>query len=349
MNRTERIYKIEQLLKARRAVPRAVFLEELEISPATFKRDLEYMRDSLFAPIVYDRELKGYRLSDDEQTGPVYELPGLWFNAAEMNALITMHELLVNLEPGALRSKVGPIIERIENLLGKNAEQSDEIRRRVRILGMAMRPVTPKHFESVVAALISRKRMQISHFHRGRGMSSSREISPQRIVHYRDNWYLDAWCHQRDGLRTFAMESIQNASVLEKAAKDLPDDLLNAELGASYGIFAGAATNVAKLLFSPDRARWVANEQWHPDQKGEMREDDSFVLEVPYNDDRELIMDIMKYGPDVDVLGPECLRERVLERHREAAQRYTSARLHGSTSRSRSPRTTNPPGRRLGS
>ena len=45
---------------------------------------------------------------------------------------------------------------------------------------------------------------------------------------------------------------------------------------------------------------WVANEQWHPEQRGETLEDGSFILEVPYSDDRELVMDIMKYGPDVD-------------------------------------------------
>ncbi len=183
-------------------MPREVFLEELEVSPATFKRDLEYMRDFLYAPIIYDRELKGYRLSDERQAGPVYELPGLWFNAAEMNALITMHELLANLEPGALQTKVEPLIERIEDLLGSDTEQSEEVRRRVKILGMAARPVTPKHFESIVAALINRQRLNITHFHRGREETLSREVSPQRVVHYRDNWYLDAWCHQRKEVDT---------------------------------------------------------------------------------------------------------------------------------------------------
>ena len=346
MDRTERIYKIQQLLKARRAVPRDVFLEELEVSPATFKRDLEYMRDFLYAPIIYDRELKGYRLSDEGQTGPVYELPGLWFNAAEMNALITMHELLVNLEPGALQTKVEPLIDRIDGLLGNDAEQSEEVRRRVKILGMAARPVTPKHFESIVSALINRQRLSITHFHRGREETISREVSPQRVVHYRDNWYLDAWCHQRNDLRTFAMDSIQHVTALDRAAQDIPDHRLDAELGAGYGIFAGPATEIARLRFSPKRARWVANERWHPEQRGETREDGGFILEVPYSDDRELVMDIMKYGPDVEVLEPASLRERVIELHQDAATRYTLNRPRGSAPRLR---TETRPGRRLGS
>ena len=57
MDRTERFYKIDQLLQTRRpGVPAAEFLEELGISLATFKRDLEYMRERLNAPIVWDRD-----------------------------------------------------------------------------------------------------------------------------------------------------------------------------------------------------------------------------------------------------------------------------------------------------
>ena len=223
MDRTERIYKIDQLLNSSRAVPRSVFLEELQVSPATFKRDLEYMRDVLHAPIVYDRDLRGYRFSDEAVDGPAYELPGMWFNASEMHALITMHELLVNLEPGTLQANVEPLIERIENLLGDGAERSEEIRRRVKILGMGTRPGTPKHFEVIVAALINRERLSIYHFHRGRNETLLREISPQRIVHYRDNWYLDAWCHQRGGLRTFSVDTIQHVTPIEKEARTVPE------------------------------------------------------------------------------------------------------------------------------
>ena len=52
MDRTERFYRIDQLLQERGVVARDVFLDELEVSLATFKRDLEYMRDRLNAPVV---------------------------------------------------------------------------------------------------------------------------------------------------------------------------------------------------------------------------------------------------------------------------------------------------------
>ena len=59
MDRTGRLYKIDQLLHERRVVPTAIFLEQLGISLATLKRDLDYMKDRLNAPVEWDRERRG--------------------------------------------------------------------------------------------------------------------------------------------------------------------------------------------------------------------------------------------------------------------------------------------------
>ncbi|UCC15253.1 MAG: transcriptional regulator, partial [Gammaproteobacteria bacterium] len=89
MDRTERFYKIQQLLQKGRAVPRQKFLDVLEVSPATFKRDLEYMRDRMDAPIAWDREARGYRFDTSDPQAANWELPGLWFSEEELRALLT--------------------------------------------------------------------------------------------------------------------------------------------------------------------------------------------------------------------------------------------------------------------
>ena len=70
-----------------------------------------------------------------------------------------------------------------------------------------------------------------------------------------------------------------------------------------------------------ERARWVADEIWHPDQIGQWV-GDAYELQVPYSDPRELLMDILKYGPDVEVIAPEEFRRLVAERVRETAAHY---------------------------
>ena len=110
--------------------------------------------------------------------------------------------------------------------------------------------------------------------------------------------------------------------VMEKKAKDVSRTSMDLELGPGYGIFTGKDVQTARLRFTPERARWVAHEQWHPKQKGVLEQDGSYVLELPYADDRELVMDILKFGADVEVLGPAALKKRVKAEIREMASRY---------------------------
>ncbi len=64
----------------------------------------------------------------------------------------------------------------------------------------------------------------------------------------------------------------------------------------------------ATLQLTPQRARWVASEEWHPKQRAKFDPDGFYVLEFPYGDDRELIGDILRHGPEVEVLAPRELR-----------------------------------------
>lgn len=88
MNRTERLYQLDKLLRANRCVSVERILEELGVSIATFKRDLEYLRSNLNAPIEWNRACNGYQFAETAPAGPRYELPGVWFNAGEIHALL---------------------------------------------------------------------------------------------------------------------------------------------------------------------------------------------------------------------------------------------------------------------
>ena len=319
MERTERFYRMEQLLRERRSVPREAFLEELEVSPATFKRDLDYLRDRFKAPIEWDAASRGYRL---DPAAPRFELPGLWFSPAETYALLTMQHLLETLQPGLLAPHVKPLLERLRALLDKGDHSSAEVERRIHVLQQAARKAKLEHFEVVASAVLKRKRLSIRHYNRQRDEETERTISPQHLVHYRGNWYVDAWCHKAQGVRSFALDAVRSAVLLEEKAKEVPKAELEEHFQSGYGIFAGKDVLWAKLRFTPGRARWVSSEAWHPKQKARFETDGSYVLEVPYADDRELLMDILKFGADVEVLGPKELRAKVRDALKAAAKLY---------------------------
>lgn len=315
MSGMERIYQIDQILAHRKFVPRKELQERLGVSWATLKRDLNYLKDRLHAPIIFDKELRGYRFEkqgEGKRVGPQYELPGLWFSAEEIHALLTMQHLLSNLDTGGLLGpQIKPLLARLTGLLGTADNPVEEVQRRIRIQTVGAREFHLDHFQSVGSALLRRKRLVIRYHARGTDETTDREVSPQRLIHYRDNWYLDAWCHLRDGLRAFAVDAIEWAEILDKKAKDVADKRLDEMLGSGYGIFSGDEVSWATLRFTPERARWVASERWHPNQEGRLLKDGSYELKVPYADDRELIMDIMKYGGDCTVVKPQALVKRV--------------------------------------
>lgn len=321
MDRTERLYRIDRLLQERTLVSLQVFLDELEVSLATFKRDLEYLRDRLNAPIIWDRDAGGYRF-DKSVAGIKYELPGLWFNAAEIHALLTMQQLLTSLGPGLLTPHIEPLLTRLRMLLDSEDVPVDTFERRVRIQSLNARTYEPEHFLPVVTAVLQRKRLVIDHYNRSRNEIVRREISPQRLNHYQENWYLDAWCHLRNEIRRFSLDSLRAVWLEKEAATEILDVDLREALDSGYGIFSGSQLEWAELKFSSERARWVSKEIWHPDQKSWFADDGTYHLQIPYSDPRELSMNILRHIPEVMVVSPATLKKMIVERLRKAIEQF---------------------------
>ncbi|MEZ5728571.1 MAG: WYL domain-containing protein [Burkholderiaceae bacterium] len=331
MNQTERYYRIDQLINQRGVVPFKDLQAELEVSRATLKRDLAYMRDRLNAPIEFDREAGGYRFASG-RLGPQYELPGLWFNDREILALLTMHRMLEDLDTGGLLGPhVAPLVARLNALLGSADGSADEIIRRVRIQRAQDRPVPPNWFEVIGSALVKRHRIEIVYFTRSRNARSQREVSPQRLVHYRNAWYLDAWCHRTDSLRVFALDAIEHARAVERRALDVSPAEIERTLGEGYGIYRGHRLRWAVLRFTPEAARWVSAELWHPRQIGAMGEDGSYELRLPFGNSTELELDILRHGEQVEVCSPPDLRRRIADRLEAARARYDAPTSPGAT------------------
>ena len=328
MDRTERFYKIELLIRTRGSVPFTDLMGELGVSRATLKRDLEYLRERMDAPIVYDRDSNGYRFSPDARDARQvrHELPGLWFSESEIHALLTMHQLIGGLdEGGVLARHLQPLLDKLYGMLGTSDDEAQELVKRIKVMPSARRPVAPKHFELIGAALTRRERVHLHYWVRSRREMTERTVSPQRLVHWRNTWYLDAWCHATDALRRFALDAIRETErIASPRARDVAIKTIEAELDAGYGAFSGARVQWASLQFTPEAAQWVRHEQWHPEQEAKLHSDGSLTLRVPYADATELAMDILRHGEQVKVSAPAALAHEVGERLLRAAARYGS-------------------------
>lgn len=320
MTRLERLYRIHALLRhAHHPVPMRRVMGELGVSRNTVTRDFEYLRDFFGAPLVYDRERNGHYY---DPQAPVFELPGFWMNASELYALLACEQLLETVNPGLMAPRLAPLKKRVRALLGESGHQAESVSDRVRLQPIQTRDVPEPVFEPIAQATFESRQLRFEYRGRQRGETTQRTVDPQRLLHYRHNWYLLAWCHRPQALRLFSLDRIDHPHYLDQPASNRPGEELDAFTQSSFGIFAGPAESQAVLRFNHQAARWVADETWHPDQRGEWRGSD-YQLTLPYSDPTELMMEILRYGPDVEVLEPGDLRETVRCRLESALKAYT--------------------------
>ena len=316
MDQFDRFYALHGILKNKKyPVPLTHIMEELECAKATAKRLIYRMRLYLDAPIEYSHQQNGYYYDYNKSgNSHPYELPGLWFNTSELHALLTTQALLEKVDPGIYSQQLSPLKKRIQTLLEQTGEKHDDISQRIRILSIAQRKFNNHIFRHVTTAVLQRKKLKITYAGRQQTQPTTRTVSPQRFIHYRYNWYLDAWCHLRNEFRTFAVERIQYACAEKSKAREFSQQALNDYFASAFGIFSGKAKHTAVLHFTPERARWVAEEQWHPAQQSQWLENGTYELRIPYGNPTELIMDILKYGTDVEVIKPASLRKDIQRR-----------------------------------
>ena len=311
MDRYERILTLHRLLKsAHYPVPLSRLMDELECSRATLYRDIGFLRDALGAPLESaGSEQAAFRYQAGE--GERFELPGLWLTSDELAALLALNELIGRSGPGVLAGALAPFKARIEHLLSDQGSGKALPIERIRVIPWGERKLDQQAFRIAAGAVLERRQLRFRYHARTTNSDSKRTVSPQRLTHYRDNWYLDVWDHDREALRSFAVDRIVEPHALDTPAIDVAETDLNDLLASSYGIFAGKPKAWATIRFSEHAARWVADEHWHSQQKGDWLPDGRYELKLPYSNSKELLMDVLKYGPDAEVVAPLPLREEM--------------------------------------
>ena len=320
MARHEKVQQIfDALWRTREPRSLADLCDELDASPATVKRLLAFLRTQRGVEIGYDRERNGYVLARSPADANVAALLGL--SGAEISMLLEAEALLEQIPPGVLREETAAVRVRLGKVkrqaLGRGA-----LKDRVRLRMTQLRQTSTEAFSTVLAALRTGPRLAFTYRSRSRDQETERTCSPLRLTFYRSNWYLAAWCHRRDELRVFSVDRIEKPRVAAEAVHEPPAGTLEAELDSSYGIFTGRADRTAVLKFNALAARWVAEEEWHPDSRAEVLADGGVLLRIPYKHETELVMDILRHGANCEVLEPEDLRRNVAAAFNAAAAQY---------------------------
>lgn len=249
------------------------------------------------------------------------ELEGHWFTSEELFSLLALYHLVESMTPGLLSEHFSDFKQRILELLGPQ-QQSQQLTRHVKLLPIAHPMIRNDVLNRLADAIARKQRLSMRFWNRADNTCTQRDITPLQLVRYRDRWLVDAWCHLREDLRSFSLEAIQHLNPTQAPAYHPPESQLADYFESSYGIFSGTANKVAVLNFSAYQARWIRGQIWHPKQTASDLPDGGYQLHLPYNNDLELIQDILKFGPEVEVIAPPELRQKVAKRLQQTLERY---------------------------
>lgn len=319
MDKWERFRQLQKILEARRhPVPLKTLSELMECDPSTIKRLIKDMREKHDAPVASSKAGYAWR----PRPGQVFELPGTWLGQEELLALMVLDQALSGMGSRVMEKEFSALRKKVRELLQKDAVDGEDFIKRLRVVSSRQRQAEFPFFTQIVIALQQRFPLRFQYLTRSRNVQEVRTVSPQRLVLYRDNWYLDGWCHDRKALRTFALDAMSACDPLQEPCKEIDSETLDAHYSSSYGIFSGEPIGVAEIHFSPDAARWVRSESWHPDQQMVEQDDGSLLLCIPYSQSTELLRDVLAWGKDAVIVGPDSLRQEAMAMLKNALKAY---------------------------
>ena len=308
MSVLERIYFFHGKIQSGGYPNTSHLIDEFEISQSTAHRDIAYLRERLLAPLAFDTKKNGFYYTKIfrlpfENSPAMTMILGLLGNMAEETGLTELPELAA-------------IKQRLQEVLFPGQRNMGDL---VYCEWVEKELINKHIFSTVLNGLREQQQLRVT-YRAGSGHISTRTIEPLKLINYQGRWYLLAWCRTKKDRRMFHLARIQEARILQEPVnRSLDGD--DSWLQASFGIFKGPATSKVSIRFTGTAAEIVRHQIWHHQQKIE-DEKDSIRLTLPIADDRELIMKVLQFGAQAEILCPKKLRRRLAEEIEKMAKNY---------------------------
>lgn len=317
----ERFFWFHSRIKSGRHPNARHLAEEFEISCRTAQRDIDFMRDRLQAPLVYDHSRRGYHYTDDS-----YELPGHWINETNILSLAFAVRLASTIPDPALKDDLCRLLDKITEATGfKGNACLSKLNDKISVKNIEYGRVDTIIFRQAAEALFNERPLDIAYQSPHTSKHSTRTILPLHLMHYMGSWHLIAWCTKRQDIRDFALARIKSLALSVQPVR-LPRDLpsIKDRSRRHFGIMQGERTTSVTLRFSPKVAPMVAEQIWHHQQQTARDTDDSLFLTFPVADFRELIRIVLSFGAEVRIIEPQALRDLVRQEIDRMAEIYLS-------------------------
>jgi proteasome accessory factor B len=293
--------------------------EELEVSTRTLKRDVEFMRDRLNLPIVYDEQRHGLYYSR-----PVDRFPGLPLHEAERFAVAVAQKAMAQFQGTPFARSLRTAFRR----LTQTGVRNDFWGRLQQ--GFSFRPFAPEAtdsgiFDTVIRALGQCRALSFEYKNLGATEAQTRRVHPYHVACIENHWYLFAHDVERQALRTFALARLQAPRLTRQhfvPPRDFdPEDYLR----GSFAVLKGGSDYEVVVEFDRWATGLVGGRQWHVSQTLTELPAGGSRLRLRLSGLEEVERWVLSWGTHATVVRPQALRARLAGTGRVLGARYSDA------------------------
>lgn len=304
----ERFSWFHQQLQAKRYPNASALAAQFSLSGRIAQRDIEYMHIHLGAPFEYDAGKDGYYYPENN-----IELPHMHATQEELLAILLARNLLSNSVGGMISRSINSFGKKLFSATGNLGLTEKRMQEVFSATWHSYSPSQADTFEKVTEALLQQKVLVFNYSSPRVKSASERQVEPHHLQHYMGSWVLIAWCRTREAWRKFFLSRMGDPVVLANTFESRPKEEWEHQLEGAFGIFQDTKNIPVTLRFTPERARWIREQVWHPQQNIQELLDGGLELTLPVADFREIKLRILQYGSDVEVVEPTALRREVRE------------------------------------
>lgn len=292
--------------------------EQFEVTPKTAQRNIEFMRDRLGAPLQYVSTHRGYEYEDN-----TWELPGLWLHEDELISLALSYRLAAAVPDSEIKTSLKTFLNNIIANHASNHFNINELGNKISVKNITYARTSETVFHRLLDALLKSRPVRIEYYSPHNDQATVRDILPLHLLNYTGTWHIIAHCGVKKELRDFVLSRIKNVLPCDaKISARIPTTRVKDYIRQTFGIFRGQMTAEVCLRFTKDIAPWIAEQNWHPDQKMTVQKDGKLNLTFPLADFREIKREILRYGAQVEVVAPAALRSEIKEEIRKMKNIY---------------------------
>ncbi|MCA1810017.1 MAG: WYL domain-containing protein [Lentisphaerae bacterium] len=253
-------------------------------------------------------------------TDETYTLPPVRISRKEAFCFGLARKLLSHYEGTPLHLDMQSVLDKIaESLEGDITIEPDWLSEHVGVLPEDRVRIDPEVWAQITGCLERRKAIRAT-YQTFDGRISEYELHPYHLLAYHGNWYLMVWNVEKGRVATFALSRFRKIKAAGKTITRPADFNTEAYVRQAFGIVGGEELIKVRLLFEAKLAVYITERQWHASQEFRTRRDGRVEMRLKTTGRKELVRWILSWMPDVKVLTPKSLRDRIMEKLRDGLQ-----------------------------